>query len=738
MTTVRKVSRRSFVQTTGVAGSALILGFPSAWHGWTDPFAPSPATAPFEPNVYVSISEDGSVRLVVHRSELGQGARTTCCMLLAEELELDIESVEVVQAVGDRKYGSQATEGSTTVRLNWDPLRTAGAAAREMLVESAALAWGVPASTCRAESGVVIHDATGRRLGYGALAARASTLPVPARPRLKDASQFRLIGRSRRLIDAPDIAAGKAVYGADVALPGMLFASLERSPTVKGALRAYDAGAARAVRDVVDVLVLPASESGLTNEAIAVVAANTWSALQGRRALAAEWDRGPLPPESSDEYRAKLEEIASRPGRVVRTEGDFAAAEASAARVVEARFQGPYLAHATMEPPVCTARVEGGRCDVWTPTQTPQWTRREVARALSMSERDVTVHVTLVGGAFGRKSKPDFAVEAALLAQRLGSPVQTMWTREDEIRHGFYRAQYCQLLRATIDARGRPTGWLHRSVFPGIGWSFDAQGTGPSYGELAQGMSNLPYRFPNLRLESGRVGSSLRIGWLRSVCNTFHSYAVNCFMDELAHELGRDPLAFHLELLGEPRTLEFSDADRRSPYKFDTGRLRRVAEAAADMAGWGRQVPERHGLGFAMQYSFFSYAALVAHVSVDADGELTVERVDCAVDCGPVVNPDVVEAQMEGAVAMGLTLAKYGRITVKDGAVEQGDFDDYPILRIHEMPHVRTRILPTEEALPTGIGEPGVPPTAPAVANAIFAATGRRIRDLPFAGQDLG
>jgi isoquinoline 1-oxidoreductase beta subunit len=735
MNAVRKISRRSFVRTTGVAGSALVLGVRTGL-GRTL-FAPEGKVTPFEPNVYVSIGEDGIVQLTVHRQEMGQGARTTCCMLLAEELDVDIDAVRVVQATADGKYGPQHTAGSTTVRMNWEPLRRAGAAAREMLVGAAALTWDVPAEQCRTEAGVVIHGPTDIRLGYGEVASKAAELPVPEEPSLKSAAEFRIIGKPHPLIDVGDIIQGKAVFGWDVQIPDMLYASLERSPMVKGTLRRYDAAAARAVRDVVDVLELEANESGLTNNSLAVVARNTWAALQGRAALDVEWDQGPLPPENSDEYRARLEEIGGRPGQPKRLEGDFEAAVAAADRVIEATYHGPYLVHAPMEPPACTARVEGDVCEVWSPTQAPQWTRGEVAGAVGLPESNVTVNVTLLGGGFGRKSKPDFAVEAALLAQKLGQPVRVMWTRQDEVRHGFYRAQNFQLLKATIDADGNPTGWMHRTVFPGIGWGFDPNSVGPSDNELAQGMTNIPYRFPNLQLEAGAIASSVRVGWMRSVCNTFHSFAVNGFMDELARELGRDPVAFHLEMLGEPRILELSEADRRSPHKFDTGRLGKVMQAAAEMANWGRSLPARHGLGFAAQYSFLSYVGMVAHVSVDGDGELTVHEVYCALDCGPVVNPDVLEAQMQGAVAMGLSLAKHGRVTLKDGVVEQGNYDDYPIVRMPEMPRVDVRVL-ASDTLPTGIGEPGVPPTAPAVANAIFAATGRRIRDLPFAGQDLG
>lgn len=734
MSAVTKVSRRRFVQTTGLAGSALILGVRAGVSKSTGIPGSTLDALTFEPNVFVAIGEDGVVQLTVHRTEMGQGGKTACCMLLAEELDVDIADVRVVQALADPKYGRQATSGSTTVRLNWEPLRRAGAAAREMLVEAAARRWGVAAAECRTESGTVIHGSDS--LPYGDVAAEAAELPVPRRPVLKEMEDFKIIGTPQRLLDTEDMVRGEAVYGYDIELPDLLIASIERSPVPKGSVRSFDAAAARAVRDVVDVIELEANSTGLTNAGVAVLATNTWAAMQGRAALEIDWEPGPLATETSDARRVELEQIAAEPGRIARDEGDFEAAAEAADRVIEATYHAPYAVHAMMEPPACTAVVEGDRCEVWSATQGPQWTVGEVAGALGIPGGNVKVHVTLVGGGFGRKSKPDYAVEAALLAQKTGRPVKVLWTREDEVRHGFYRAESYQVLRAALGADGTPTGWFHRSVFPGIGWGFPKGGAPPSDGELSQGMTTIPYRFPSVHLEAAGAPSSVRIGWLRSVCNTFHAHAVQSFMDELAHELGRDPFEFHLEMLGAPRIL-VNPEDPNSPYPYDTGRLRAVGEAAGEMAGWGRAMPERRGLGFAMHYSFNSYAAMVADVSVNRSGELTVHQVDVAIDCGPVVNPNAVEAQMQGAIAMGLSLAKYGRITLRDGAVVQSNFNDYPVVRISEMPKVNLRMIETG-TVPTGIGEPGVPPTMPAVTNAIFAATGTRIRDLPLAGQDLG
>jgi len=732
---IGKLDRRAFLKATGLTGAALVLGVHLPWATGCGPGEETPAR--FDPSVFVGVDSDGTVRITVQRSEMGQGVRTAVAMLVAEELDADWARVRVEQADGHPKYGPQSTGGSQSIRISWEPLRKAGAAARAMLVAAAAEAWGVPVGECRTESGAVLHDASGRRLGYGDLAAGAARMPIPDDPPLKAPDQYRLIGTSPTLVDAPDMVRGKAIYAGDVRLPGMLFASLERSPAVQGKLVRLDATAARAVPGVVDVVELEAHAGHLANQAVAVVAENTWAAMKGRAALVVEWEHGPLAPESTPAYTERLEAIGASPCPVVREEGNADAARASAVRMLEARYHVPYAVHAPMEPPACTAVVEADRCEAWAATQGPQWARGEAAELLGLPEDAVTLHVTLLGGAFGRKSKPDFVVEAVALAKRLGRPVQVVWTREDEVRHGFYRAQSFQLLKAMLDAEGNPVGWFHRSVYPAIGWSFPPDGEIHEEGHLAQGLTNLPYRFPYLRMEAGKVPSSLRIGWLRSVCNTFHSFATNSFMDEIAHATGRDTVAFHLEMLGEPRILEVTKADRQSPYKFDTGRLKGVIEEVARMAEWGRALPERHGLGFAAQYSFRSFAAMVVHASVEPEGALRVHEVFAAIDCGPVVHPDTIEAQVQGSVAMGLSLALTGKITVKDGVVEQGNFDDYPILRFGEMPKVQVKAVQTD-TLPTGIGEPGVPPLAPALCNAIFAATGTRIRTLPLAGQALG
>lgn len=723
--TIVKLSRREFLQRTGLTAGGLVLATRVTGCGG-DAYPRITGEGTFEPNVYVAIEPDGTVRLTAHRSEMGQGIRTACAMLLADELDIAWEQIRLEQADGDEKYGDQNTDGSRSVRTFWEPLRHAGAAGRAMLVRAAAEAWGVDPGECGTEVGEVVHVPSGRRRSYASLAERASAFELPEAPPLKAPEQFRYIGKPRVHVDAADVVQGKTTYGGDVLLPGMLFASLERSPTVKGSVRSYDEAAALAVPGVRRVVKVDRNDGAGSNEAIAVVAETTWAALQGRRALGVEWEPGPLAPESSDTYAEHLRTLARQPGRVIREHGNVDAVASSAARTLDAVYEGPYLAHAPMEPPAVTAWVHDGQCEVWAPSQSPQWARSYAARGAGVSFGKTTCHVTLLGGGFGRKSKPDFAFEAARLARQLDAPVRVMWTREDEIRHGFYRAQNCQYLRATLDADGRPTGWLHRTVFPGIDWDFPDGGRNPSDIELSQGFSTIPYRIPAMRLEAGRVPSSVRIGWWRSVCNTFHAFAIEGFVDELALAAGRDPVEYRLSLLDESH-------EASEPYRFDDRRMTRVIRETAAMGLWGREVPAGHAIGFASHYSFYTFVGMAMHVSTDGDGRPVVHEVDTAVDCGQVVNPDTIVAQMQGAVVFGLSAALYGKITLRDGVVQQGNFHDYPLLRFNQMPKVNVRIVESD-AVPTGIGEPGVPPVAPALTNALARATGTRHRILPIVG----
>jgi isoquinoline 1-oxidoreductase beta subunit len=629
------------------------------------------------------------------------------------------------------RYGDQNTDGSSTIRLNWEPLRKAGAAAREMLLSAAAKKLDVDVSELRAESSAIVHEASGRSLRFAELAEDASKLEVPSNPKLREPNQRQIIGRDTPVIDGHDVVTGKAVYGIDVEVPGMLHASLERSPTVGGKFKSYDRDAAMAVPGVRDVIEI-AGDGLNTNAAIAVVADNTWAAMSGRGKLAVKWDAGAAPLEQTQEHRAMLAERVMSSGKVALETGDMDRAMTDAARVVDVQYSSPYLSHSPLEPLVAVADVREGRAEIWAPTQNPIGARTAVAQLLKLSPpENVTVHVTLLGGAFGRKSQSDFVLEAAAVSKAVGKPVKLTWTREDEIHHGFYRPENRQRLTATLDDKGTVTGVSGHSVFSTIAKAFRASAVDPIAAELQMGWTNPPFRLPNLRLSATGVPSGLRIGWWRSVCNTFHAFAWSSFIHELAAETKQNPVELYKQLVGKPGEV------KAGAGSYDTKRLLGVVDKVTSMGMeslWGREVPKGEGIGFAAHMSFQSYVACVMHVAVSDDKKIEIKQVDYAIDCGTVVNPDGVRAQCEGGLVFGLSAALYGEITVKDGAVVQSNFHDYPLLRLDKMPKVNVAIIESSEP-PTGVGEPPTPVVAPALANAIFAATGARIRDLPLSGQ---
>ena len=733
-----KITRRTFLAGLGAATAGLALGLERA--------ADAAAAAVFAPNPFVQIGADGVITIVCHRSEMGQGIRSSLPVLIGDELGADPADVVVVQADGDEaRYGNQNTDGSTSIRNFFTELRMLGATARVLLVAAAAKRWKVPAARLVARDSAVHDPKTGKSLGFGALAAAAAALPVPAASAvtLRPRAELRRLGTDLPLLDGPAYVTGQAQFAADVRLPGMLTAVIARPPVVGGKVARFDADPALAVAGVRKVVALPAITLPAKFQplgGVAVIADHTWAALRGRAALVVEWEHGDNADHDTTAYRAALTEAVRKPGEAVRTVGDAAAALAGAAKVVEAEYHVPYLVHLPMEPPAAVAQVDGGRCEIWACTQDPGTARSEVATALGLAEKDVTVHVTFLGGGFGRKSKPDFIVEAALLAREAGAPVRVQWTREDEVRHAYYHATCSQALAAGLDADGKVVAWRHRVAFPSIGATFTSGTTRPGGGELQQGLLDLPLGVPNLTIETGEAAAHLRIGWFRSVCNVNHAFGVQSFIAELAAATARDPREVLLEVIGPARTVSAADAGVASipnygrsltDHPIDVGRLRAVIERVTEAADWDAARKAGRAVGLAAHRSFLTYVAVVAEVSRDARGKVRVDQVWIAADAGTIVNADRVRAQLEGAVIFGMTIALHGEITVKDGAVEQTNFRDHKIVRIGEAPRAIHVELIDSDGLPGGVGEPGVPPVAPAIANAVFALTGTRVRTLP-------
>lgn len=753
---IKNVSRRTLLRGTVGAG-ALVLAAPILpRRAFAAPYASGASAMPHgtvnNPRIFVAIAPDGIVTIVAHRAEMGTGVRTSLPMIVADEMEADWARVRIQQAPGDEvKYGNQDTDGSRSTRHYLQPMREVGGAARTMLEAAAAKRWNVPVSEVRAANHEVVHTPTGHRLGYGELATDASAQPVPetASLRLKDPKDFRYIGKGRiGITDLRDITVGKATYGADVRLPGMKYVVIAHPPVTGGKLVSFDAKDALAVsgvEQVVEAQGWPWPSKFQPLGGVAIVARNTGAAIKGRDALKVVWDDGANAHYDSDVYRKELEEAARKPGLEVRNTGDADGALKSAASVVTAEYYLPHLAHVSMEPPVATARMDGDKVEVWAPVQSAGGTREDLAKTLEIPIENVTVHVTLLGGGFGRKSKCDYALEAALLSRKLGAPVRVQWTREDDVRNDFLHTVSAERIEAGLDAGGKVVAWRHRSAAPSIGSTFKADTLHPLPFELGMGLVDLPFDLPNVRAESAEAAAHTRIGWFRSVSNIPHVFAVQSMVGEIAARTGRDPKDLLLELIGPARIVDLSGSVKDlwnygepfSSYPIDAGRLRRVVELVAAKGEWGRKLPPGHGIGIAAHRSFASYIATVVEVAVDAKGQLTIPRVDTAVDCGVVVNPERIASQMEGAAIMGLSLAKHGAITFKDGRVQQANYDDYPVVRIDEAPTVtNTHITPSDWAVaPGGVGEPGVPPFAPALCNAIFAATGKRIRALPIGKQ---
>jgi isoquinoline 1-oxidoreductase beta subunit len=647
----------------------------------------------FAPNPWVRVHRDGGITVLIDRSEMGQGVVTGLAMLVAEELEVALREVRIAFAPAAEDYtnpiiGEQLTGGSTSLRGAWEPLRRAGAEAREMLIMAAAQIWGVEHGSCHAERGHVVHPSSGHRLSYGALVDSARSLQPPDEVLLKALHDFRLIGRSVPRLEIPALVLGQAIYGMDVTVPGMLAASVERSPIIGGKLQAFDATYTRQVEGVREVLQIPSG--------VAVIADSADAAIEGRKALKVSWSPAQRPELSTQRIRQRFAQAAARQGKVAHEKGNVDHALRDAQKVLEAAYETPYLAHACMEPMNCTAQVTEEGCDIWTGTQAQTAVQRAAAQVTGMANEAIRVHTQLLGGGFGRRGEVDFVEEAVYLAKQLNVPVQVVWTRQDDIRQDRFRPGNYTLLKAGIGQDGMPVAWFQRVVGPA----------------LALDGINIPYAIPNLREEHVEEDPGIPTGPWRSVGASQNAFAIECFIDELAHTAGYDPVDYRRTLL------------RHAP------RHRQVLDLAAERADWTRPAPAGRQRGVALYESFKSIVAQVAEVSLSEAGTLRIHRVVGAIDCGITVNPDAVVAQIEGAIIFGLSAALKGEITVEAGRIQQSTFEDYPILTLAETPDIEVHIVKSDRS-PSGVGEPGVPPVAPAVANAVYAATGQRCRSLP-------
>ena len=699
------LSRREFVAAGVAAGAGLVIGFYLPHKG-------SSSAETFSPNAYLRITPDNKVTIVVARSEMGQGVRTALPMILAEELEADWKQIDIEQAGASTLYGSQDTGGSASVHTTWDPMRKAGATAREMLISAAALTWGVPRSTCKAQSGSILHSASNRSLKYGELASKAAMLPIPTDVTLKQSKDYKIVGHSLPRVDTPAKVKGEAVFGIDFRLPGMKYAVLSRCPAIGGKLTGFDDKESKKIPGVSYV-------GKISDSAVAVVADNVWAALEGRRVLNVNWDDGPNKDLNTAAIMAALRQGAGGKSVNLYSTGS---AEKVSGRVYKAEYESPMMAHAPMEPENCAASFQGSKCELWAPTQVPQTCRDKVAQALGLDSDQVKVNVTLMGGGFGRRLDTDYAVESALVSKAIGAPVKVLWTREDDMRFSSYRPASYHQLPASLDASGWPVSFSHRFAAGSINGQ---RGTDPINGADADMPDEcaLIYSLPNASVDWVNIETPVPLGFMRSVYALQMAFASESFIDELAVTAGKDPLQYRLHLLAKDQDVQFFSTT------WKTGRMRAVLQLAAEKAGWDKPLPVGRYRGIACFGCFQTYAAEVVEITME-NNQPQVQRVVVAIDCGQVVNPTILDQQIHGAVVFGLANALRAKITIERGRVVQGNFDDYAPLRMNEIPAIEAYIVPSTEA-PTGIGEPPVPPLAPALCNAIYAATKKRIRALP-------
>ncbi len=736
-----RASRRDFLKIGSLAAGGFVLGVNFQCSG------PKGEVINFAPNVFVSISSDNIVTIIAHRSEMGTGIRTSLPMIVADELGADWSLVKIVQAEGDEeKYGNQNTDGSFSVRMFYEPMKKFGATARHMLVQAAANQWGVTPAECDTEASHVILKGSGKKIPFGDLVEQIKVMEIPKPEELtmKEFSSYKLVGKDVPIYDAKAIATGQAVFGADVNLPNMLIAVVQRSPVVGAKVISFNDEKALAIPGVKKVVKIdgPGLPAGLDKplEGVAVLAENTWAAIQGSKALEIEWDLGPNQTfNSATQIQEMLKSTASN-GTVKRERGNFNQAKSASGKVLERTYLAPFYAHSTVEPPAAIADVKAdGSVEVWAPTQHPQWARGAVAGALGIDVAKVKMNVTLLGGGFGRKSKPDFVAEAAVLSKAAGVPVRVQWTRECDLHHDFYHSHSAQRIVAALDKDGNLTGWNHHTVFPAIGASNTP--APPSDGELDLGARDFPYDVPNIKIEAHETTAHTRVGWLRSVSNIHHAFAICTMLDEIAETRGIDPVDQAIQMLGEDKNLDFSTemvgaygnyGEKMEDFPWNTSRMKKVIQTVAEKSNWKQNLAAGKAVGFAAHKSFLTYVACVVMVEKDASGKISIPEVHYAVDCGIGVNTDRIRSQFEGGAQFATSLAMTSAITFENGKVQQNNFDTYQIIRMPQAPKkIEVHIVPSMEK-PTGVGEPPVPPYIPALANAIYKLTGERKYELPF------